>query len=298
MPERLSNAELQWLAAFAHGANLRAAASALGVPKSTLSRKVSELEARLGQDLFLRHGRRVTTTRYGERLIERAESAARALDAAQAAADDTDLGLRLTIAASPLFAELVLGEALDRLVRLRPALLVELRLTHDYADLFGGEVDVALRRGPVPDSTSISARRLGKLTMVCVGAPALAPHGTPEERARALPWIRVGGKLEPLALRLSVGRRARSVTVAPRIAADSQRLAIELARRGIGAARVNAFMVRDELASGALIDVLPEARSTEETFAVFARKRTMRPELRDFLDALVTTSRAKSLWDG
>jgi DNA-binding transcriptional LysR family regulator len=87
------------------------------------------------------------------------------------------------------------------------------------------------------------------------------------------------------------------VTLSPRLAADSQRLVLELVRRGAGVARVNAFLVREELASGALVEALPEARSTEDVFAVYPRRRTPKASVREFLAQLVATCRELKLWD-
>jgi DNA-binding transcriptional LysR family regulator len=299
--ELLSLDDLPLLAAFAEHRTLRGVALALGVPRSTISRRLGELEGRLGQELFLRRGRALITTSFSSTLLERAGAAQRALEQVQRCATDAAGAQgRLTIAASPLFAEEVLPNVVAALLASRPTASVELKLSHSYSNLFDGELDLALRRGPIADSSSLNARRLGRTTMVCVAARGLVlpTAEDPAARAQAMPWLRVGSRAEPFTLELARGSRRRTtVTLAPRLAADSQRLMLALVRRGAGVARVNAFLVREALVSGELVEVLPEARSTEDVFAVYPRRRATRAIVREFLNLLVATCRELQLWD-
>jgi DNA-binding transcriptional LysR family regulator len=296
----LSNEDLTLLAAFDPDANVRRAARTLGVSKSTLSRRVTELEVRLGGDLFLRRGRTLTTTAFGELLIARARTASDALaEVAAAAAEASQVGGRLVVAASPLFAEVVLPRVLSRVLARHPRARVEARLSHGYSELFDERVDVAVRRGPLQDSTSLIARRLGLLSMTCVASPHadLPKATTPEAWAKEAPFIRVGARLEPFTLTLLLAGKKRSVAVSPRLAVDDQRLALALAEAGLGVAYVNTFFARAALATGRLVEVLPEARATEAAFAVHPRRGRPSPLLRDFLANLVEVCRGLAIWD-
>lgn len=299
MTQQISLDDVKLLSAFAAEPNLRAAARELGVPRSTVSRHIAELEARLGDDLFLRRGRKLAPTRLGQVAMERARAAALSLEQFETSVRHAaQRRQRLTVATSPLFAELVLPRVLAALLQSHPALGVELRLSHEYSDLFDGQIDVGVRRGPIPDSDALNARRLGRTTLVCVAARGLkVPVGAPEAVAAGLPWIRVGARLEPFSLTLRSGRRVRSCSVMPRLAADSQRLALELVERGAGVARVNVFRVRDQLSRGDLVEVLPEARSVEDVFAVYARRRQLTAPLREFLRLLGASAREMAIWD-
>ncbi|MBC7975152.1 MAG: LysR family transcriptional regulator, partial [Myxococcales bacterium] len=248
--------EIELLAAFTDGASLRRAALSIGASKSSLSRRVGELEARLGVELFSRRGRTLRVTALGELLVDRAHTARVALAEVEAAvAEAGHSGGRLTVAVSPLFAEVIVPEVLARLIPRHPMARIEFRLGHGYSELFDEQIDVALRRGPLRDSTSLTARRLGALSMICVASPRLerARDGREELAARSWPWIRVGARLEPFALQLRERGRIRSINISPRLAVDSQRLALTMAIRALGVARVNTFLAREAIARGELI---------------------------------------------
>ncbi|MES1174889.1 MAG: LysR family transcriptional regulator [Myxococcales bacterium] len=293
----ISAEDLRLLAAFADDTNLRRAASELGLARSTLSRRLAELEERLGQSLFLRHGRTLAITSFGERLVAHAKTARDALGALERAAGEA--GRSFAVAVSPLFADVVLPDVLAAMAERHPTTRVQVLLSHAYSDLFDDRVDVALRRGPLEDSTSLNARRLGRLSMICVArsAPLLERAMAADDRARALPWIRVGSTLEPFVLPLHSKLTAPRVTVSPRYAVDSQRLALDLVLRGLGVARLNAFLARPRIASGELVEVLPEARATEAVFAVYARRARPDAQVRDFVAAVVARCHELDIWD-
>ena len=299
---------LRLLAAFAGGRNLRRAAVELGLPRTTVSRHLTALEERLGELIFLRRGRTLTMTAFGERLVAHAKAASDALRDVEATAREASEGGRtMTVAVSPLFAEVALPGVLPALCKRYPTARVRIVLSHSYSDVFEDRVDVALRRGPLEDSTSLTARRLGRLSMVCVGVPRDQPaaHLPVDERVRALRWLRVGANLEPFALPVAVPRSGKqtvaagrsSVRVTPLLAVDSQRVALALVRRGLGVARVNAFLARDHLLSGELVEVVPEARESEAVFAVYPRRARPDPLVRDFVAALMENCRALDIWD-
>ena len=294
-PPALDLDDLALLAELSQSPTLRDAALRLALPRATLSRRLVTLEARLGGPLFHRHGRRLVPTRFGALVLDRASAARRSWDEVQRAARDGQRAAdeRLVVAASPLFAELFLVPVLDAFVRAHPTVAAEIRLSHDRAELFDEGVDVAIRRGPLPASDSLLSRRLGRTTFVAVGRPEFA--GKDPNAVAALPWIRASGRLGPFELLLS-GPRPRTVVVQPRIVVDSQRVAVELVRRGVGVARLNEFLVRDDLRSGALVEIVPAARSVEETVALYPRGSRGRPSVRSFVDVLVAGVRGHPLF--
>ncbi|MDX2014054.1 MAG: LysR family transcriptional regulator [Myxococcaceae bacterium] len=275
-------ADLRLLSGFASNTTLREAARRLGEDRSTLSRKVAALEERLGAAVFLRRGKQLVPTRFGTLLIEKASAVTQGLDEVSALVDAGSMKT-LVIAASPLFAEQLLPAPLAALKTSMPELRVAIESSHDYRELFEERIDVAIRRGPLPDSDSLQSRRLGTTTMVVVASAKLA-RGLVDLEVTRLPFIRVGAGLEPVPIRLA-GRRD-VVAVAPVMAVDSQRAALELVTRGVGVARLNEFFVREALARGVLVELLPSARSTEGVHVVWARRRTPLPALRAFIRAL------------
>lgn len=287
--------DLKLLAAFAHGASLRAVALARGLDKSTLSRELQRLETRLGESLFLRRGRALTLTQTGALVVERARAVVAGVeDVAALLGEGGDRPL--VVSASPLLAELLLPAALAVVREEHPSTRISVQLSHGYRELFDERIDVAIRRGPLEDSDSLQARRLGETTMLVVAHPSVDPPSRPlEQGLLSQPWVRVGPTLEPLRLKLA-GRKSTFV-VPPAIAVDSQRSAVELVRRRVGVARVNAFFVREALEEQELIDWVPEARSREGVFVVWPRSRRPVPAAKTLVDALVAMAPDSGLMD-
>ena len=295
----LTDEELALVAALAENATLRGASKALALPLATVSRRVVALEKRIGEEIYLRKGRLLVPTRAGEVILDRAARAHAAREDLTAALSALrEGGGRLTVAASPMFAEIVLPGALAALAERRPDLRIEIRLGHDAAELHAGRIDVALRRGPLGDLSSLRAKKLGRTTMVCVAAARqdLALASDVERRVASLPWVRVGARPEPLVIGWT-DRRRRSTSVSPHVTVDSQRVALELVRCGPFAARVNAFLVRDELRDGRLVEVVPEARTTEDVFAVFPDRARPDPRARELVQAVAKVAADARIWD-
>ncbi|MBL9026500.1 MAG: LysR family transcriptional regulator [Myxococcales bacterium] len=286
----LSDDELALLTLLHNHCNLRRASRALGRPLATLSRQLVALEARLGHPIYLRNGRALVATRPGQVLLERASRATHAREEVEAAVRSFAGGgpESLVVATSPLFAELVLADALASFAAKRPNVSVDVHLGHDIRALHEGRIDLALRRGPLADTSSLRARKLGRTTMVCVAA---ADDGVdlavpPAARVAPLRWVRVASSRAPLEIRFADGRRRASVVVPPRITVDSQRVALTLVRGGGFAARLNEFFVREGIARGELVEILPEGRTTEDVYAVFPDRRSPDPLVRELVVAI------------
>jgi len=163
-----------------HGSFVGAAKS-LRVPKTTVSRKVQELESRLGAQLLHRTTRKLGLTEAGNIYYEHSQRIARDLSEAESAVTQLQAGprgwLRFTAPYSIGIDKIapLLGEFHAR----HPEVRVEMLLSNEPLDLIGGEIDVALRIGELPDSTFV-ARKLGVLhTQVFAGSAYIARHGEP-----------------------------------------------------------------------------------------------------------------------
>jgi DNA-binding transcriptional LysR family regulator len=287
--------DLKLLAAFSGGASLRSVATTLGLDKSTLSRELQRLEDKLGEPLFLRRGRALTLTQTGALVVERAQSAIASVEDVNALIGD-GADRPLVISAAPLVAELLLPPALAVVRARHPSVRIALQVSHEYRELYDERIDVALRRGPLANSDSLQARRLGESTMIVIAHPSVGPAARPLEAGLARqPWVRVGPTLEPLRVKLS-GRK-KVVLVHPVMAVDSQRAAVELVKAKLGVARVNAFFVREALAARQLVEWLPEARTKEGVFAVWPRSRRPVRAAKTLVEVLVSQAARSGLWD-
>ena len=232
-------------AAMAEHDGLDAAAAALGVPRATLSRKLAALEERLGARLLQRTTRRVAPSDFGRRCLLHSRRVAEELRAAEAtvAAGRAEPSGPVRLSAPVLAARTFLPPVLAELAADHPAVRLEVNATERRVDLVAEGFDLAVRAGPLPDSSPV-ARRLGcghdglyAAPSCLAGAP---PLGAPEElTAHALVHA---GPLEAPGLRprwtLRRGTEERAIDVAPRIGVDDPVLGLWPARAGRGVARL------------------------------------------------------------
>ena len=163
-----------------HGSFVGAARS-LRLPKTTVSRKVQELESRLGAQLLHRTTRKLGLTEAGNIYFEHSQRIARDLNEAESAVSQLQAGprgwLRFTAPYSIGIDKIapLLGEFHMR----HPEVRVEMTLSNEPVDLIATEIDVALRLGPLPDS-SLVARRLGTIrTQIFAANSYIERHGEP-----------------------------------------------------------------------------------------------------------------------
>ena len=160
-----------------------AAARALGLPKSSVSRSVAQLEHDLGIRLLQRTTRQIHLTDAGAAYFERVSRALGDIGEATTAASDAQSELsgvvRLT---SPVDIGIwSLASIITRFVRQHPRIRVEVSLTNHVVDLVAEGFDLAVRAGPMRDS-SLVARRVGELQSVAYASPKyLARRGTPDK---------------------------------------------------------------------------------------------------------------------
>lgn len=277
-------------AAMAREGGVRGAATALGMPKSTVSRRLAELEATLGVSLVLRDARRFALTEAGLALAQRCEALAALVGQTEAelGRGATEPAGTLRVSAAPVFGEEVLPAVLADLLARHPSLRVDVKLSVDYADLRSGEVDVVLRAWPIADAADLYATKLGVTVTGCWAAPAyLAKHpepATPHELA-SHQCIVVGASSAPR-WSFRVDGDEVAVAVSGRARVDSFRLARELAVRGVGILRTVEPFAAEAVADGRLVPILEDCWIETPVHAVHAGARQGTPKVRAFVAAV------------
>lgn len=271
-----------------------AAARTLALPKTTVSRKVQELEERLGAQLLHRTTRKLGLTEAGTVYFEHGQRIARELDEAEGAVGQLQGGprgwLRVTAPYSvgiPWIAPLI-GEFHRRY----PEVRLEMHLSSDNVDLISTETDVALRIGKLADS-SLSARRLATLrTQVYAGTAYLERHGEPlhpddlqHHRILTLAKSRRGNRcFWPL----SDGSGLVDFPINPIMIANDPAALIGGVVCGEGLTLAMDVAVKSLVESGMVRRVLAGWVGPElELNAVFNRGLVMSPKVRAFIDFLV-----------
>jgi DNA-binding transcriptional LysR family regulator len=296
MPASQRAAAMLAFAAVARAGGIRAAAGSLGVPRSTASRQIAELEDSLGGRLY-RRGRRFALTDLGAAFLGQCtqlEELLRDAERVGAAADREPAGT-LRIAASPLVGEELLPEIIAEYLRRHPRMRVDAQLSVDFVDLRRTDVDLAIRTGPLEDASDLIALRLGTSAKSHYAAPEyLERRGTPTAPAdlSAHDCIVVGGRArEAWSFPSPSGELRVSVNAALRV--DSYRLARAACAAGVGVARLPQFFARPLVDDGALVPLLDRYSPRATVFAVHTSGHPAPPKIRAFLDLLRTTLRAK-----
>ena len=165
-----------------HDGSFTAAAKTLGLPKSSISRSVAQLEQDLGIRLLHRTTRQLHLTDAGAAFFERVSRALTDIDDATVAASDTqaELSGAVRVTAPVDLGVWSLAPILARFIRQHPKIRVDLQLSGRVVDLVAEGFDLAVRAGPLRDS-SLIARRVGELQSVAYASPKyLKRRGTPK----------------------------------------------------------------------------------------------------------------------
>jgi DNA-binding transcriptional LysR family regulator len=282
---------LELFAAVAQTGSFSAAGRRLGLSPSAVSRAVDRIEARLGVRLLLRSTRALALTAEGQAYLATARRVLADLDEAeQAIADAGHPRGRLRVSAALAHGRLCVVPLLGDFLRAYPHVLVDISLSDTLVDVAGGQADVAIRFGPLADS-ALTARKLSENGRVIVASPAyLARHGTPlvpEDLHRHNCLNFNFRRAEPTWPFRRDGRDF-ALSVAGNIEANNGETLAELAALGVGLARVGAFSVVGDLASGRLVPVLEAFNpgDAEAIHAVFVGGPNMPARVRAFVDFL------------
>lgn len=266
--------------------SLSAAGRALGLPKASVSRRLSLMEARLGAPLLHRSTRALSLTDAGRRHFDRAASIVRDAQRAQAEAmaeTAAPAGL-LRVTATLAYGRSCLAPALWRFLARHPAVRLDLHLTDARVNLVQDGVDLAIRMGSLEDSTLIS-RRLARVPMRLAAAPGyLAAHGIPEE-ATALSRHRA------ILTRADLDRWRvddAEVRLSWTVSTGDMTVTRDAALAGLGIALLPGFLCDDDIAAGRLVAVLPDAAiPAVDVTALTPRSVAPTPALRALIDHLV-----------
>lgn len=246
---------LQAFYAVAQAQSFTRAAARLGQDKSRVSRTVRALEASLAVVLLARSTRSVRLTPAGEALFRRIAPLLAGLEEAVAAVPDRASipSGEVVVATTPDIGRALLAPALTSFRARYPSVSVRVELAHELADLMGEGIDLALRVGR-PGPGSVIARKLGELEAAFFAAPAyLERRGEPTSVDALADHEGLWPVPRPGQRTFSVGKTPPR----PAVQCADFGLLAELARSGAGIAVLPKFLAARDLATGALVRVLP-----------------------------------------
>lgn len=292
------------MAVFAKVAELgsfSAAAGALGLSKSAVSKHVTALEERLGVRLVNRTTRRLALTEVGlsyretcARIVQEVEEAE--LEAGRHGSEPRG---RLRVTAPMTFGILHLAPLLPEFLARHPRLEIDLALDDRVVDLLEEGIDVALRIGTLRDS-SLIARRLATARSLCAASPAyLAQAGTPGHPAdlAAHNALRYTYRRGPEAWELERDGERHVVRLRGNLAANNGDALRAAALAGLGVVVLPDFIIADDVAAGRLVPLLTDWRTPEFPIqAVWPPQRHPAPKLRAFVDFLADQLARRCPW--
>jgi DNA-binding transcriptional LysR family regulator len=242
--------------------SFRSAARALGMPKTTVSRKIAELEAQLGAQLLQRTTRTLALTEAGAAFVEEAEGAITRLEAAEAAVTELHAEPRgkVRVTATLSLGEQFLAPIVAEFMEAYPAVEVTVHLTDRTVDLVAERFDVAIRAGDLPDS-SLVGRLIGTSTYrVVASASYLARYGTPSRPADLTSHACLRFAKAGTAVRTTwpfrSGKQPVDVPVSGRLVSDNFAVLRTAAECGLGVARLPMAVVHASIREGRLVTVL------------------------------------------
>lgn len=270
-----------------------AAAQALRLTPSAVSRSVARLEARLGVRLLQRSTRSLTLTAEGEAYRLRARRVLAELDDLERsfAADQAEPRGRLRVNTSVPFGLHGVLPVLPEFLQRHPRVTVDLSMTDALVDLVEERVDVAIRHGPLPDS-ALRARTLGSSRWRVVAAPAyLQRHGTPQhpDQLDAHNCLNFNFRRSIEGWTLRENGHARRLAVRGNFVANSGESLRLMAVGGAGIARLAHFLIGADLRAGRLVPLLEPYNEgeREDIHALYLGHGQPSPRVRAFVDFLV-----------
>lgn len=287
--------DLYYFAKVAEHGGFSAAARILGLPKSTLSRRIGALEEQLGVRLIQRSGGRFALTEIGQRYVRHCAGMIAEAEAARQVVEETRIepsGL-LRVSCPITLAQSRVSGIISRFLLAYPRVVVQLIATNRPVDVIEEAIDVALRvRFPPLEDSALVMRTLAESPQIIVARPALLERSgrpiAPKDLARfdSMDLTRATGR-HVWELIDSDGR-AVSVPFMPRFVTDDLVTLRRAAIDGVGIVQLPEYLVRDHLERGLLEPALSDwTPRTGIIHAVFPSRRGLAKTVREFVNFLV-----------
>jgi DNA-binding transcriptional LysR family regulator len=281
--------ELEVFVAVAGAGSFAKAGTRLRLSPPAVTRAISALEDRLGARVFNRTTRSLTITDVGQRFLDSARRVLVDLDAAEKeAVGETAMPQgHLTITASVTFGRSALAPLVCGFLSQHPRVTASVVLLDRVVNLVEEGIDLAVRIGPLPDS-SLIAKRVGAVRRILVASPDyLARRGTPVSPAdlKLHSVIAFTGLMPNREWRFASGRSPNSVALNPTLEINDATAAIAAAEMGHGITIALSYMVHEKIREGKLVMVLDDfTPSPRPVHLVYPQTRLVAPKVRAFVD--------------
>ncbi|NOX43666.1 MAG: LysR family transcriptional regulator [Gammaproteobacteria bacterium] len=299
----LKTEEIQAFVHIVKAATMTAAAVRLGVAKSAVSRRLSELEEQLGVELFHRTTRKLVLTESGQGFYTRCIQILTDLEEAEHAVSQShhELSGQLRVAAPLSFGVMHLGPAIIEFQKQHPKLSFDIDFNDRQIDLIQEGFDVGIRIADLKDS-SLIARKLAKMsTVVCASPGYIKQHGapiTPEELVNH-PCITYSYLDNPNHWSFINNQGAEKIIKVPKLMqANNGSFLSDASIAGLGILRQPTFIAYESITKGLLIPILQNFSIAEiNAYAIYPPTRHLSQRVRRFIDFLVERFSGTPYWE-
>ena len=268
------------------------AAKLLGISKSAVSKRVTQLEEQMGVKLLHRTTRKLSLTEAGEHFFQHARIAHQAAKDAQDAVAQLqgEPQGRLRINTPMSFGRLHIAPLIPEFLKRYPKISIEMVMDDKVADLIGEGFDIAIRGGDLPDS-SLIARKLAPLrNALCASPEYIEKHGRPIELSQLTDHnclIFTYSKDIKEWLFIKDGQ-TQSVEVTGNYNVNNSEALREALLQGVGIGRLPTFVAGPDIKSGKLVSLFEEYQMPDKTiYAVFPERQYLPSKVRAFIDFAV-----------
>jgi DNA-binding transcriptional LysR family regulator len=281
--------------------SLSAAARQLAIPLSTVSRRISELEAHLKARLLNRSSRKLTLPDAGRSYVEACKRILEDVGEAERAASGEYSAAKgeLNITAPMVFGRLHVLPVAMEFLKVYSAVDIRCVLNDRVVNLLEDHIDLALRIGELPDSSSLITTRIGSVRRVVCGSPSyFARRGVPEnvDELAMHDCITFEGFPFPDFWVFPTSKSYFSAAVHSRLVVNTAEAAIDAAIAGLGVTRVLSYQVAAAVKAGRLNIVLEEVEPLPSPVSlVYSGQRRLPLKLRAFLDFAAPRLKARLL---
>jgi LysR family transcriptional activator of dmlA len=292
MEPRLQAADLGFFSALAMAGSLSAAAREMRITTAAVSKRLSQMETRLGLPLVNRTTRRMSLTVEGETVLRHARSIlAEMADLEQqlGASRSTPSGL-LRVNATLGFGRSHIGPLISRFVQQYPQVDAQLQLSADPPSLTDDAFDVCIRFGPPPDTRVIAKKIATNQRLLCASPAYVALHGEPKTPTDLAQHnfisIRQGGEAYGV-IKLAKGRQGKAQTVKTRgnLTTNDGSIAVQWALDGHGILLRAEWDIRHHLAQGQLLQLMPQFHTPDaDIYAIYPAQHKAAARVRAFVD--------------
>ena len=283
--------------------SISGAADRLGVAKSAVSRRLKELEAHLGVELFHRTTRRMNLTDTGRAFYHQSVRILEDVLEAELATSQAHgtLSGSLKIALPSTFGIMHMGPAINEFLREHPQIEFDLDFNDREVDLIQEGFDLAIRIAKLPDSSLIARRLAPVQTVICASPSYIEQMGapqTPDELVghRCLVYSLLSD-YEYWYVTDSDGKEIKT-KIQPYLKASTGEFLRDAAVEGMGIIMVPSFIAYKQIESGALVQILNDYISPKiDAYAIYPQTRHLSQRVRAFVDFLVNRFSGTPYWD-